>query len=70
MSKITILAEGPITSTDQLVVVLVETEETPPVVLLHWPMAASVANPARFPAVALAVIAVMDKAMIRLAELR
>jgi hypothetical protein len=70
MSTITILASGPSTAADELVVVLVETEETPPAVLMHWPAAPSVAAPPRFPAAALAVIAVMDTAMTRLAEIQ
>ena len=69
MSTLSILASGPINASDELVVVLVETEETPPVVLVHWPAAPTVATPVRFGAVALAAIAVLDKAMVRLAEL-
>ena len=69
MSTITVLASGPINAADELVIVLVETEETPPAVLVHWPAAPSVATPVRFPAVAVAAIAVLDQAMIRLAEI-
>ena len=52
-----------------LVIVLVETDATPPAVLVHLPEAPSVAIPPRFPALALAVIA-RNQAMRRLAEMQ
>ena len=70
MSTLRILASGPITAADELVVVLAETDETPPAILIHWPAAPSVAPPVRFPAVATAAIAVLDQAMIRLTEIK
>ena len=49
------LASAPITTTDHLVIELVRAIETP--------AAPTVCNPRRFPAAALAVVAVMDEAM-------
>ena len=63
------LASGPITSADQLSVELVRAIETPDAVMIIWPAAPTVCNRRRFPAVAVAVIAVMDEAMRRLAAM-
>lgn len=62
------LASAPITNADQLVIELVPPPDAPAVILLHWPGggASSVSDPRRFPATAVAVIAVMDAAMIAL----
>ena len=45
---------------------LMQAIETPPAILIRWPAAATVTDPRRFPAAALAVIALMDEAMIAL----
>ena len=60
-----VLAYGPITNTDQLVVELVTPPDTPVVVLIRWPGSPvpSVFPPTRFPAAALAAIAVLDDAL-------
>ena len=60
-----VLACGPITNTDQLVVELVTPLDTPVVVLIRWPgcPVPSVFLPTRFPAAALAAIAVLDNAL-------
>ena len=60
-----VLASGPITNTDKLVVELVTPPDAPPAVLIRWPGGAvpSVCPPTRFPAAALAAIAVLDDAM-------
>ena len=52
-----VLASGRITHTDQLSVELVQAIEIPPAILMRWPAAATVTDPRRFPAAALAVIA-------------
>ena len=59
MSKSTTLASGPINASDTITVVLVEPDDMPPSIFVHWPGlgSPSVAVPPRFPAVALAVIA-------------
>ena len=48
---------------------LVQSVATPAIVRMVWPMAPSVSDPRRFPAVAVAVIAVMDEAMIELSRI-
>ena len=65
-STVVPLASGPINASDVLTVDLVIPPDAPATVLIRWPDAPTVANPRRFPAVALAVIAVMDEAMKRL----
>jgi hypothetical protein len=68
MSTLIPLAFRPISSADQISVELVTPPDAPAIVRVTWPMAASVSDPGRFPAVALAVIAVMDDAMTALAQ--
>ena len=60
-----VLASGPITNSDELVVELVIPPDAPAAVLIRWPGlgAPSVCAPTRFPAAALAAIAVLDDAM-------
>jgi hypothetical protein len=64
------LSSGPVTSADVLSVELVQTIETPDMILIRWPSAPTVVNPRRFDAVAVAIIALMDEAMKRLANIR
>ena len=59
------LASGPLNASDVLAVELHQSIEAPPAVLV-WPGAPSVCDPRRFPAAALAVIAIMDEAIIAL----
>lgn len=63
-----VLASGPITNSDDLVVELVTPPDAPPVILIRWPglAAPTVCPRTRFPAAALAVIAVLDNAMQKL----
>ena len=65
-----VLASGPITSSDDLVVELVTPADAPAAVLIRWPGCAvpSVCPPTRFPAAALAAIAVLDDAMQQLSR--
>ena len=60
-----VLASGPITNADNLVIELVAPADAPPAVLIRWPGCAvpSVCPPTRFPAAALAAIALLDDAM-------
>ena len=60
-----VLASGPITNADSLVIELVVPLDAPPAVLIRWPGCAipSVCPPSRFPAAALAAIALLDDAM-------
>ena len=66
MPKPTILATGPITTTDQLVIELVGPPDSPPAILIRWPGlgAPTVCQPTRFPAAALAIIALCDEALL------
>ena len=56
-----VLAFGPITNTDQLVIELVTPPDAPPAIVIRWPGlgSPSVCAPTRFPA----AIAVLDDAM-------
>ena len=67
MSNLT-LASGHVTTTDELVFELVGPPDNPPAILIRWPGlgAPTVCLPARFPAAALAIIAICDEAMIAL----
>ena len=60
-----VLASGPITNADSLVIELVVPPDAPAAVLIRWPGCAipSVCPPTRFPAAALATIALLDDAM-------
>jgi hypothetical protein len=63
--KPTTLASGPITATDLLAIDLVGPPDSPPAILIRWPGqgAPTVCQPARFPAAALAIIAICDEAL-------
>ena len=65
-SKTTTLATGQINASDQLIIELVQATETPTMILIRWPAAPSVYDPRRFAATAVAVIAVVDQAVIAL----
>jgi hypothetical protein len=49
MSKVTLLASAQITAVDTLTIELVEADETPAVILIRWPLKATVCHPRRFP---------------------
>ena len=49
MSQITELASGQITAGEAITVELVEANETPAVVIVHWPAKPTVLHPRRFP---------------------
>ena len=70
MSKVTPLASGQVTAADTLSVELVETIETPTVVLLRWPAAPSVTDPDEFPTAARAVVSVLAEARAALAKIK
>jgi hypothetical protein len=63
------LASGPVTKADQLTVELIEPTGSPAVIMLRWPLAASVTDPGRFPATCNAILAVLAAASVRLAEI-
>ena len=66
-----VLASGPITNSDQLVVELMTPPDAPAAVLIRWPGlgAPSVCAPTRFPATAVAAIAVLDHAIQELSRM-
>ncbi len=72
MSKSTTLATGQITNHDHLTVELVKTSETPPAVLIHWPLQPSVIAPntQALAAVAASMVRVMAEAQTQLAQIR
>jgi hypothetical protein len=70
MSKITELATGQITATDQITIELVQADETPTVVIIHWPDKSTVLHPRRFGSAADLAARVFAAATVRLAQLR
>lgn len=66
MPNVIMLATAPLNAAgDTLAVELHRPPDTPPFVLIVWPAAPTVSTPPeRFPGVALAVIALLDSAMI------
>jgi hypothetical protein len=69
MSKITLLGRAQINTSD-IVVELVEADETPAVVIIRWPLKASVVHPRRFPDVAAAVARAFAEAHTTLAAIK
>ena len=65
MPNVVVLASGPITNSDNLTIELVTPPDAPAAVLIRWPGlgSPSVCPPTRFPAAALAAIAVLDNAL-------
>lgn len=70
MSKITELGTGQITATDQIMIELVESDETPPVIIIRWPAKPSILHPRRFPSAANIAAAIFAGAVVRLAHIR
>ena len=72
MSKSTTLAAGQITNHDHLTVELVKSSDTPPAVLIRWPLQPSVIapNPQALAAVAASMVRVMAEAQAQLAQIR
>jgi hypothetical protein len=70
VSKTTTLATGQITTADALTVELVQPADTPAMIMLQWPLAATVVDPRRLPATCNAVMRVLAAAVAKLAEIR
>jgi hypothetical protein len=70
MSKTTTLASGQITAADEISIELIQPADTPPIVLLRWPLAALVTDPGKFAAVANSILKVLAAATARLAEIK
>jgi hypothetical protein len=70
VNQITPLASGQITPTDALTVVLVEPDDIPATVVVHWPARSTVVDPRRFPEVASAVVKLFAEAHTTLAGIK
>ena len=70
MSHVIELAVGQITATDQVKIELVTAEETPAVVIVTWPLKASVLHPGRFGNSASTIASTFAAATVRLAQIR
>jgi hypothetical protein len=70
MSKITQLAECTITAFAIVRVELVEADETPAAVIVHWPAKATVLHPRRFPETAAGVVRTFSAAAVELAHIK
>jgi hypothetical protein len=70
MSTITTLASGQITTTDAITIVLVEPEDMPSSIIIHWPSASTVCHPRRFREVAAAAMKVLAAAVTRYNQIR
>jgi hypothetical protein len=70
MSKVTELASSQITPTDTLTIELVEADETPAVVIVRWPLKASVLHPRRFPDTAAVIARLFAEAATTLASIK
>ena len=64
------LAEGDITQNEHLVVELVNRQETPQVVLIHWPAKATAVRPAAYGEAAAKAMRLLANADVALARLR
>jgi hypothetical protein len=70
MSKVTELASGQITAIDTITVELIETDQTPAIVIVRWPTKPSVFHPRRFPGAAESAARVFAAAVVRLAAIK
>jgi hypothetical protein len=70
MSKVTELASSQITPSDTLAVELVEADETPAVVIVRWPLKATVCHPRRFPDTAATIARLFAEAHTVLASIK
>jgi hypothetical protein len=70
MSQTTELGSGAITAVDTITIELVESEETPPVIIIRWPVKPTVLHPRRFPYAANTAAALFAGAVVRLAHIR
>jgi len=70
MSKITELASSQINAADTLAIELVEADETPAVVIIRWPVKATVLHPRRFPDTAAMLARLFAEASTTLARIK
>jgi hypothetical protein len=70
VSKVTELDSGQVTSTETIIVELIEADETPAVVIVRWPNKATVIHPHSFPNTAAVVARLFAEAATRLAAVK
>jgi hypothetical protein len=70
MSNITILASAHVNAVDSISIELVEADETPAVVIVRWPVKATVLHPRRFPEVASGLARMFAEAHTSLAAIK
>ena len=70
MSKLTELASGQLTNSDNLIVVLVQPDDMPESVVIHWPAPSTVLDPRAFSAAADTAVKTFAAAVVKLAQLR
>jgi hypothetical protein len=72
MSKLIILSEARIgaSETDAIEVVLVEPDDMPSSIIIHWPGQPSVANPSQFPETAAKLTRLFARAATKLSRIR
>jgi hypothetical protein len=70
MSHITELASGPLSASESVTIELVEAGETPAVIIVRWPLKASVIHPHRFGSVADVLARTFAAATVRLAAIK
>jgi hypothetical protein len=67
-SSRTDLASGAVNGHDRIVVQLIQPTDTPPIVAINWPAAATIATPANFPAVAATITKIIAESATALAR--
>jgi hypothetical protein len=70
MSQITELAAARLIPSESITVELVEADETPAVVIVRWPLQASVIHPRRFPDIAALIVRLFSEAHVTLASIK
>jgi hypothetical protein len=70
MSKVTELASGQLTSTETIIVELVEADQTPAVVIIKWPSKLTVLHPHRFGSAADNAARTFAAAVVKLAQIK
>jgi hypothetical protein len=70
MSKVTPLASSQINAADTLAIELVEADGTPAVVIIRWPVKATILHPRRFPETAAGIARLFAEAATMLARIK
>jgi hypothetical protein len=70
MSKVTPLASSQINAVDTVAIELIEADQTPAVVIVRWPLKATVCHPRRFPDTAAMLARLFAEAATTLASIK